>query len=600
MHGRAGAVGPRAASGGRAVVRVAGGDGGFPSRGVWRRPEQRWVDLLVGAALVALLYGLLRLAPSLNAPFLPEQAPATVSTDPSNLPFYAVRSLLRMFVALVASVLFTFAYATAAARLRRAEKVLLPVLDILQSVPILGFLSITVTAFINLFPGSTLGLECASIFAIFTSMAWNMTFAFYYSLVSQPRELDEAARVMRLTKWQRFWRLDVPSGMIPLVWNGMMSFGGAWFFLAASESISVLNHRYALPGVGSYAATAIGNGDLGQVGIAIGVMVVMVIAVNVLFWRPMTAWSERFRVEETESADRPRSVVLDLLRRSSLPELAARPLRPLGLALDRGTQVFGLAEHPLARPVSRERTGDVFFAGAVAAVVVFGAWKAFDYIHNTVGLAEFGHAFALGAATFARVLVLMVAATVVWVPVGVWIGMDPKVTRFAQPVVQVLASFPANLLFPFATAAFVALGISLNIGSVLLMALGAQWYILFNVIAGASAIPSDLREAMTGFQVRGRLRWRAFILPAVFPYYVTGGITAAGGAWNASIVAEVVDYGSHHLTATGLGAYITDATGTGAFPKILVGVSVMSVYVVALNRLLWRRLYRLSETRYAL
>ncbi|MFE3504677.1 ABC transporter permease [Kitasatospora sp. NPDC059160] len=579
---------------------MTGGDGGFPSRGVWRRPGLRWVDVLVAAALVAGLYGLLRLAPSLDAPFLPDQAPATVSTDPAQLPFYAVRSLLRMFVALIASVLFTFVYATAAARMRRAEKVLLPVLDILQSVPILGFLSITVTAFINLFPGSTLGLECASVFAIFTSMAWNMTFAFYYSLVSQPGELDEAARVMRLTKWQRFWRLDVPSGMIPLVWNGMMSFGGAWFFLAASESISVLNHRYALPGIGSYAATAIGNGDLGQVGIAIGVMVVMVIGVNVLFWRPMTAWSERFRVEESEAADRPRSLVLDLLRRSSLPELAARPLRPVGLALDRATRVFGLAEHPLARPASRERTGDVFFAGAVAAVVVLGAWKAFDYVRTTVGLGEFGHAFALGAATFGRVLVLLVAATAVWVPVGVWIGMNPKVTRFAQPVVQVLASFPANFLFPFATAAFVALGISLNLGSVLLMALGAQWYILFNVIAGASAIPSDLREAMTGFQVRGGLRWRAFVLPAVFPYYVTGGITAAGGAWNASIVAEVVDYGAHHLTATGLGSYIADATGTGDFPRILVGVSVMSCYVVALNRLLWRRLYRLSETRYAL
>ncbi|MEV7598121.1 ABC transporter permease subunit [Kitasatospora sp. NPDC089797] len=574
--------------------------GGFPSRGVWRRPELRWVDLLVAAALVAGLYGLLRLAPSLDAPFLPDQAPSTVSTDPSDLPFYAVRSLLRMFVALIASVLFTFVYATAAARLRRAEKVLLPILDILQSVPILGFLSITVTAFINLFPGSTLGLECASIFAIFTSMAWNMTFAFYYSLVSQPRELDEAARVMRLTKWQRFWRLDVPSGMIPLVWNGMMSFGGAWFFLAASESISVLNHHYALPGIGSYAATAIGNGDLDQVGIAIGVMVVMVIGVNVLFWRPMTAWSERFRVEESEAAERPRSVVLDLLRRSSLPELAGRPLRPLGPALDRATRVFGLAEHPLSRPASRERTGDVFFAGAVAAVVLYGAWQAFDYLHRTVGLGEFGHAFAVGAATFVRVLVLLAVSTVVWVPVGVWIGMNPRVTRFAQPVVQVLASFPANFLFPFATAVFLALGISLNLGSVLLMALGAQWYILFNVIAGASAIPSDLREAMTGFQVRGRLRWRAFILPAVFPYYVTGGITAAGGAWNASIVAEVVDYGSHHLTATGLGAYIADATGTGDFPRILVGVSVMSVYVVALNRLLWRRLYRLAETRYAL
>ena len=574
--------------------------GFFPARGALLRPRLRWVDVLVGAALLALLFGLLRLAPSLNAPFLPRTAPSQVSTDPADLPYYAVRSLLRMFIALVLSVLFTFVYATAAARLRRAEKVLLPVLDILQSVPVLGFLSVTVTVFINLFPGSELGLECASIFAIFTSMAWNMTFAFYYSLTSQPRELDEAARVMRLTKWQRFWQLDVPSGMIPLVWNGMMSFGGAWFFLAASESISVLNHTYALPGIGSYVAAAIAQGDLTKVLIAIGVMIIMVIGVNVLFWRPLTAWAERFRVEESEAAERPRSVVLDLLRRSEVPHLLGRPLRPVGRWLDRATRPLGLAEHPLGGSPTRARTGDVFFGGAVAAVVVFGAWKALGYVHDTIGLGAFGQALLLGAATFARVVVLTIAATVVWVPIGVWIGMNPKVTRFAQPVVQVLASFPALFLFPFAVVVFLDLHISLNFGAVLLMALGAQWYILFNVIAGASAIPSDLREAMTNFQVSGWLKWRRFILPAVFPSYVTGGITAAGGAWNAAIVAEIVSYGRHHLVAYGLGAYIAQAAAIGDFPKILVGIAVMSLYVVAANRLIWRRLYALAETRYAL
>jgi NitT/TauT family transport system permease protein len=544
--------------------------GGFPARGLWRGPALRWPDLIVLVALVALLFGLLRLAPALNAPFLPKTAPSEVSTDPADLPYYAVRSLLRMFAALFLSVLFTFAYATAAARLRRLEKVLLPVLDILQSVPVLGFLAVTVTAFINLFPGSELGLEAASIFAIFTSMAWNMTFAFYYSLISQPRDLDEAARVMRLTKWERFWRLDVPSGMIPLVWNGMMSFGGAWFFLAASESISVLNHHYALPGIGSYVATAIARGDLGEVGLAILVMIVMVIGVNFLFWRPVTAWADRFRVEESEATEKPRSMVLDVLRRSQVPELLARPLLPVGRLLDRVTRPFGLAEHPLA--VSRA----------------------------TTGLGEFGYAFALGAATLARVALLTVVATVVWVPVGVWIGMNPKVTRYAQPVVQVAASFPANFVFPLATLVFVAWHIPLDIGAVLLMALGAQWYILFNVIAGASAIPSDLREAMTSLRVSGWLRWKKFILPAIFSSYVTGGITAAGGAWNAAIVSEIVSYGNHHLTAAGLGEYIAKATATGNFPQILVGISVMSVYVVLVNRLLWRRLYALADRRYSL
>ena len=574
--------------------------GTFPSRGVWRRPNLRLVDLIVFAALLALLFGLLRLAPALNAPFLPKTAPSTVSTNPANLPYYAVRSLFRMFVALFISLVFTFVYATAAARLRRAEKVLIPVLDILQSVPVLGFLTVTVTAFINLFPGSELGLEFAAVFAIFTSMAWNMTFAFYHSLISQPRDLDEAARVMRLTKWERFWKLDVPSGMIPLVWNGMMSFGGAWFFLAASESISVLNHTYALPGIGSYVAASIEQSSLSHVGIAIVVMVFLVIGVNFLFWRPVVAWAERFRVEESAAAERPRSYVLDVLRRSSVPDLVARPGRPVGRFLDKITRPFGLAEHPLQRPAMRARTGDVFFAGAVTVVAVFGAWKALDYVHVHVGLGAFGPAFVDGAITFVRVVILLIIASIIWVPIGVWIGMNPRVSRLAQPVVQVLASFPANFLFPFAAAFFVASGLSLNIGGIFLMALGAQWYILFNVIAGASAIPSDLREAMRLMDVRGRLRWTKLILPCIFPAYVTGGITAAGGAWNASIVAEVVDYGHHHLVAKGLGAYIAQAATVGDFPKVLIGVAVMSVYVVGLNRLVWRRLYRLAETRYSL
>lgn len=572
----------------------------YPSRGAFDRPRPRLVDLLVFAALLGLLYGLLRLAPSLNAPFLPKQAPSRVSTDPARLPYYAALSLLRMFIALFLSVIFTFIYATAAARLPRAEKVLIPILDILQSVPILGFLSVTVTAFIALFPGSQLGLECASIFAIFTSMAWNITFAFHQSLVTQPADLDEAARLMRLTKWQRFWRLDVPSGMIPLVWNGMMSFGGAWFFLVASESISVLNHTYVLPGIGSYVATALEDGSLGQVGIAIVVMTIMVVSVNVLFWRPLVAWSQRFRLEQSAPALQQRSMVLDVLRRSSLPHLVSIPLGPAGRALDKATRPFGLAEYPLRRPPGRQRAGDVLFAGAITVLIAFGGWQALAFVQRKVGLSAFWDAFGLGALTFARVIVLVVVATVVWVPIGVWIGMNPKVTRIAQPVVQVLASFPANFLFPFAVAAFVALGISLNIGGILLMALGAQWYILFNVIAGAAAIPGDLREAMTSFGVTRWLRWRRFILPAIFGSYVTGGITAAGGAWNASIVAEVVNYGHHHLVADGLGAYITQATAVGNFGKVLVGVAVMSVYVVATNRFFWRRLYHLAETRYSL
>jgi len=557
------------------------------------------VDLLVGAAILVLLFLLVRIGPTMGRPFDAGNAPSTISTDPANLPYYAARSLVRMFLALAASVIFTFIYATAAARLPRAGKILLPILDVLQSVPILGFLSVTVTAFLALFPHSILGLECAAVFAIFTSQAWNMTFAFYYALISQARELDEAARLMRLTKWQRFWKLDVPAGMIPLVWNGMMSFGGGWFFLAASEAISVNNHTYALPGVGAYVATAVDQGQLGRVGWAILTMAVMVIGVNFLFWRPLVAWSEKFRTEDASAVDTPRSVTLDLLRRSSIPRLVGRALRPVGRGLYRLTRPFGLAEHPLHSPALTQRAGDLVFTLAVGAAVVFGSYRALTFIADGAGLGEFVAAFGLGAVTFARVVVIIVASTLLWVPVGVWIGMNPRISRLAQPVVQLLASFPANFLFPFVIAFFVAAHISLDFGGIALMSLGAQWYILFNVIAGASAIPTDLRQVMSSLGVTRWLRWRRLILPAIFPAFVTGGITAAGGAWNASIVSEVVSYDHRTLSATGLGNYIAQATGIGAFDKVLVGVIVMAVYVVGLNRLCWRRLYRIAETRYS-
>jgi len=571
----------------------------FPTRGVLSRPQFRPVDLLVGAGVFALLYGLLRLGLTVTAPT--GRATEHLSTDPVRLPYYALRSLARMFIALGVSVAFTFVYGTAAARSRRAEKVLIPVLDILQSVPILGFLSITVTLFIALFRHSILGLECAAIFAIFTSQAWNMTFSFYHSLITQPSDLDEAARLMRLTKWQRFWRLDVPTSMIGLVWNGMMSFGGGWFFLTASELITVNGQAHVLPGIGSYVGTASANGQLGRVLMAIGVMIILVLGVNFLFWRPLVAWSEKFRVEQSEAAEQPRSIMLDILRRSRLPRLAGRVLRPMTVQLDKATRVFGLADRPLAPNVARRRAGDAIFAVVVSVVVLFGAWKALAYIDQHVGLGAFGHAFGLGAITFGRVIVLVVVSTLIWVPIGVKIGMSPRLARYAQPVVQIFASFPANFLFPFFAAFLIATGISLNWGGIVLMALGAQWYILFNTIAGAITIPSDLREAMDNFGVRGWQRWRRLIIPGIFPAYVTGGITAAGGAWNASIVAEIVTYGHHTLLATGLGAYIAQATAEhGQFAKVLTGIAVMSIYVVTVNRVVWRRLYRLAESRYSL
>jgi NitT/TauT family transport system permease protein len=573
----------------------------FPTSGAWRFRSVRPADILVLLALFALLFGLLELIPSLDSPLHAHSTAAagSVSLDPAEIPYYAARSLLRMFIGLFLAVVFTFVYATAAARLPRAEKILLPILDILQSVPVLGFLTVIASTLVALFPGSELGLECSSIFAIFTAMAWNITFAFHASLVSQPRELDEAARVMRLTKWERFWKLDVPSGMIPMIWNGMMSFGGAWFFLTASEAITIGNKQYVLPGIGSYVATAALRDNLGDIGWAIAAMIIMVVGVNFLFWRPMVAWAERFRIEDSATVDKPRSLVLDMIRRSQVNEWLARPTRPFGRALDNATRPFGLAEHPLRKPVVRQRTGDYAFTAVVVLGILFGAWEALSYIHRNVGFGQFGTAFGDGAITFARVVVVLIISTVIWVPVAVWIGMNPRVSRLAQPIVQVAASFPANFIYPFLMAAFIALGISLNYGGVLLMLMGAQWYILFNVIAGASTVPNDLRESMRVMGVSGWLRWKVLILPAIFPAYVTGAITAAGGAWNASIVAEYVAYDGRHVTSTGLGAYITEASNAGDTSKVVLGVIVMSVYVVLVNRFFWRRLYALAERRFA-
>jgi len=559
-----------------------------------------WIDLVVALAVLVGLYAIVAAGRGATVSFAPTEV-TTIDTSASRLPYYALRSLLRMSIALALSYGFTFVYAYIAARSRRAEKVMIPALDILQSVPVLGFLSITVTGFIALFPGSYLGLECAAIFAIFTSQVWNLTFSFYHSLLTEPRDLDEVSRLLRLPRWTRFWRIDVPNGAIGLVWNGMMSMGGGWFFLVAAEAISVLNRSYALPGVGSYAGAAIDAGNLGQVFLAILTMAIMVIGVNVVFWRPLVAWAEKFKNEQSEAAETPRSAVLNLLRRSHWPRAVGRLRRRLAEPVSRAaTRLFGYDDQPLASDERRRRIGDLAYWAVVGTVLGYGAWRLFSYVTEDQGWAVFWTPLWQGLVTFARVVVLVVVATLIWVPIGVRIGLSPRSARLAQPIVQILASFPANLLFPFALWAFVETGISLNIGGILLMSLGAQWYILFNTIAGAQSIPTDLREAMDNLDVHGWQRWRRLIIPAIFPAYVTGGITASGGAWNASIVAEIVTYGGTTLTATGLGAYIAKATETGDFHQILAGVTVMAFYIVGLNRLLWRRLYHLAETRYTL
>jgi NitT/TauT family transport system permease protein len=554
--------------------------------------------LVCGLGTLLLLYVVARVGSESLVKFSPPDVIPTINLDPRNLPNYAARSTLRMFIALGLSTVFTFVYGYAAARSRRAERVLVPLLDILQSVPVLGFLSVTVTAFIALFRGSLLGLEAASIFAIFTGQAWNMTFSFYQSLRTVPVELEEMTTLYGLSAWERFTRLELPSSVIGLVWNGMMSFGGGWFFLAASESISVLNRQYTLPGLGSYVAYAIAARDLRAVGWAIATMIILVLLIDQFFWKPLVTIADRYKLELSAAEER-RFWVVDLWRASTLPSYFERVAGPLiahadGL-LSRLTRVTPRAED---KPTSK--TSDTLFNVVIAVVAIGLVIAAARFVLSGVGLHEVGRAALLGLYTSLRVFALLIFSTLVWTPIGVAIGFNPRLARLSQPVVQICASFPANFLFPFATLVFIKFGVSLNWGSMLLMALGAQWYLLFNVIGGAQAVPNDLREMADSLGLRGLQRWKFLIGPAIFGSWVTGAITASGGAWNASIVAEVVSWGHTTLIAAGLGSYIADATTKGDWPRIVLGVGLMSVFVVALNRILWKPLYRLAQTKFQL
>jgi NitT/TauT family transport system permease protein len=532
--------------------------------------------------------------------FEPPNIVPAIDLDPRNLPYYAGRSTLRMFIALFFSTVFTLVYGYIAAKSRRAERVMIPLLDILQSVPVLGFLSITVTGFIALFPGSLLGLEAASIFAIFTSQVWNMTFSFYQSLRTVPKELDEAATLYQLSGWQRFTKLEVPSATIGLLWNAMMSFGGGWFFVAASEAISVLNQEYTLPGIGSYVAAAIAAENLSALGWALLTISIVIVLVDQLFWRPLVAWSDKFRMEQSASAEAPESWVYDLLQTARIPRLLGKAITPLKEAVNRLLSRLTPPRSTFVVDAAQPQRGDRLYNTILLIIIgILVAWV-LHFILTTVGLSEVVKTFGLGLLTLLRVTILLLFATVIWTPIGVAIGFNPKLARTLQPVVQFLASFPANFIFPFATLFFIRTNISIEWGSILLMALGAQWYILFNSIAGAQSIPTDLREMADDIGLKGWQRWKKLIIPGIFSAWVTGGVTASGGAWNASIVSEIVAWGSTTLTATGLGTYIAEATTVGDWPRITLGIGMMSLFVVGLNRLLWRRLYQLAEAKYHL
>ncbi|WP_031337013.1 ABC transporter permease subunit [Rhodopseudomonas sp. B29] len=548
--------------------------------------------LLIVGVMVLIVHG----GEQISVPLSALNSPP-VSLDPGNLPEYALRTTLRMLTAMACSLVFTFVYAAVAAKSRRAEMVLIPLLDILQSVPILGFLTFTVVFFLNLFPGRVLGAELACVFAIFTSQAWNMTFSMYQSMRNVPKDLNEASQSFHLGGWQRFWRLDVPFAMPGLIWNAMMSMSGGWFFVVASEAITVGNTTITLPGIGSYVALGIQQRNLAAIGYAILAMLLVIIAYDQLLFRPIVAWADKFRFEQTASGTEPTSWVLDLFRRTRVLRNLSGPFGSLLRSIS--NLRLGRPGVAISRSTAREpsRLADAAWLAVVVAGCCYAGFIALRYLSATLGISDLFSAVGQGLITLTRVVVLIALASLIWVPVGVWIGLRPKLAERVQPIVQFLAAFPANLAFPVFVVVIVRYGLNVDVFLSPLMILGTQWYILFNVIAGASAFPSDLREVASSFHVGGWRWWIKVVLPGIFPYYITGAVTASGGSWNASIVAEVASWGDTQLRANGLGAYIANATSDGDFPRVVLGIAVMCILVTLFNRLLWRPLYAFGERR---
>ncbi len=550
-------------------------------------------DLIMFSGGLALFYGVVQVSRNWLGPFRPQ---VEISRSLGALPVYAGYSLLRIALAYVLSLLFAVTYGYIAAYRPRAERFMIPLLDVLQSIPVLSFLPGVMLAMAALFPGRQLGVEMGAVLLIFTGQVWNMAFSFYASLKSIPREMREAATIYRFNWWQRFLQIELPFATIGLVWNSMMSVAGAWFFLMACEQFT----DFKLPGLGSYLQTAADNGDTRSIILGIATMVAVIVLIDQFVWRPVIAWAEKFKMEQVESASTPTSWVLDFLRRSrGVALFRKRAVRPL-----REQMVHYFARRNEART---EPAGESLAALWLWRVIGVVALSAIGYavvrvvmILTSLPGSEFQQIGIGLAATFLRVNITLVLGALWTIPVGVAIGFNPRLARIAQPLAQIAASVPATALFPVVLLVLIRLGGGLGVGSIVLLLLGTQWYILFNVIAGAIAIPTDLKEAANVFGIRGWERWRKLILPGIFPFLVTGMITASGGAWNASIVAEYFHFKGQIYSTVGIGAMISAATDAKNFNLLLASTIALAAVVVTTNRLLWRRLYRLAETRFKL
>ncbi len=562
--------------------------------------ERTWsilLDLVVFAAVLAGIQGLFVITRYWFGAMTPA---AEISRSPRALPLYAFYSVVRIALAYVLSLVFALVYGYVAAYNERAEALMVAILDILQSIPVLSFLPGVMLAMVALFPTRQLGVEFGAILLIFTGQVWNMAFSFYASLKSIPRELREAARIYGFGKWQRFVELELPYGAIGLVWNSMVSVAGGWFFLMACEMFVLGKRDFRLPGLGSYLQTAASAGDTVSIFWGLGTMVGVILLIDQLVWRPAIAWSDKFKFEQVESGAQPRSAVLNLLRRSSLLErVRLAVFAPLSERISLRTARHSDAVETPAAPAEWKMVASMIVGALVGGAILYALYGAAMTL-KTLTAPELVSTLAGAAATFGRVIVSLLIAAAWTIPAGVAIGFNPKLARFAQPFAQLAASVPATALFPVLLLALIRMGGGLGIGSILLMLLGTQWYVLFNVIAGAMAIPTDLREVADVFRFPRWARWRTVILPGIFPYLITGMVTASGGAWNASIVAEYFHFKGQTLQTVGLGAQISSATDSGNFALLLLSTIVMATLVVCVNRSVWRPLYRLAQTRFKL
>lgn len=559
-----------------------------------------WQDGVLILLIVALAAGIVKTGSKFSGAFDPN---LTISTDLSVLPSYTAQTLIRMGIAYLLSLVFTLIYSYAAYRSRLAERILIPLLDILQSIPVLSFLPGVVLALIALFPGQRIGVELASIVLIFTGMTWNMTFSFYQSLSSIPRELQEAASIYRLNFWEQFWTLELPAGVIGLVWNSVMSVAGGWFFLIAIESFTLGDKDFRLPGLGSFLGKAADQGNYWAIGWGLAVLIGVIVLIDFFVWRPLIAWAEKFKFQMVDAQNVPQSTVLDFLRRSpTLRVFSDRVITPFQEAVDRGmVTTFPVRSNPTSSPGRSQlvRWLNWLFASGVGIIVLWGIWEAVLLLQK-LSWADWQQVMVGAVLTALRVIIALILSLLWTVPVGVIIGRNPRLAQVLQPLVQIAASVPATALFPVLLVALIQAGGGLQIGSIALMMLGTMWYILFNVIAGAQAIPAELFEAASVYKLSLVERWRTLILPGIFPYLITGIITAVGGAWNASIVSEYVHFQGKVRDTAGLGDTISQATASGNFPLLLAATMVMSLLVVLTNRLVWRPLYKLAQEKYQL